>query len=76
MGVSGQDDRGDRPQLIGNRVVPAAATVASENYEYVLTSLEFDQDVYINDVFLCPGQEKDCAPMNCEPCDWSGESVL
>ena len=74
-GVIGQDDRGERPKLVANRVIPLSATVASESYEYLLTTLEFDQDVYINEPFLCPGQESDCTPADCVPCDWSGEAV-
>ena len=69
-------DRGPRPQLTASRVVPLSATVSSEYYEYVSTSLEFDQDIYVNDPMVCGGQDEDCVPTNCEPCDWSGESVL
>ena len=71
------DDRGARPQLINDRVVPLSSKVLGESYEYLLTSLEFDQDVYINDPLMCPGEDRECsAPAACEPCDFSGESVL
>ena len=72
--ASRQDDRGPRPQLIKNRVAPLSGTVSSDYQEYLLTTLEFDQDVYVNDPFLCAGQEEDCTPSNCVPCDWSGEN--
>ena len=64
----------ERPQLTNNRV-PLEATVESKRYEYLLTTLEFDQDLYVNEAFVCAGQEVDCTPSACVPCDWSGESV-
>ena len=74
VGIEGQSG-GERPQLTNNRVVPLSATVANEYYEYLLTTLEFDQDIYVNDAFLCAGQELDCTPTECVPCDWSIEEV-
>ena len=68
------DDRGPRPQLIGNRVVPLSNTLTSELQEYLWTTLEFDQDVYVNDAFVCPGSEDDCIPKDCDACDWSIEN--
>ena len=67
---------GERPQLTNSRVLPLQGMVASERYEYLLTTLEFDQDVYVNDAFLCPGQDRDCVKSDCVPCDWSGEEVV
>ena len=64
-----------RPQLVGSRVLPLQAIVASEKYEYLLTTLEFDQDVYVNDPFVCAGQDQGCVKTGCEACDWSGEMV-
>ena len=71
-----QEDRGQRPQLTNNRILPLSATVASEKYDYLLSTLEFDQDVYVNHAFLCPGQDQDCTVPTCEPCDWTDPSVL
>ena len=62
---------GQRPQLTKNRVLPMEATVSSEKYGYLLTTLEFDQDLYVNDAFLCPGQDRDCASTDCVACDWT-----
>ena len=73
--TNGQEDRGPRPQLINNRVVPLSAVVASERYEYLMTTLEFDQDIYVNEPFMCPGQEEGCVERECVPCDWTGENV-
>ena len=58
-----------------NSVLPLQTTLASEKYSYLLTSLEFDDDVYVNDPFICSGQDEDCEVTNCKACDWSGESA-
>ena len=75
--LQGQEDpRGKRPQLTSSRVVPLSATVVSDDKEFLLTTLEFDQDIYVNDPLLCSGQEWDCSKTDCEPCDWSGENPI
>ena len=71
-----EDSRGPRPQLKNSRVLPLEATVASEKYEYLLSTLEFDQDVYVNHAFVCPGQDEECTPPPCVACDWSGPEVF
>ena len=74
--LGGNSEEGGRPQLVNNRVVPLSATIGNNYKEYLLTTLEFDEDVYVNDPFLCAGQEEDCVMMECEPCDWSGNEVF
>ena len=69
-----QEDKGDRPQLKNSRVLPLDAFIANEKYEYILSTLEFDQDIYLNEPLVCPRQENNCS-YTCTPCDWTGETV-
>ena len=71
-----RQDRGSRPQLVDTRVIPLEATIASEQYGYLLNTFEFDQDVYVNQGFLCAGQDEECNPPPCVACDWSGPEVF
>ena len=65
----------ERPQLLSNQLFFAERKVTSSDYEFAQASFLFDQDLYVNEPFLCGKMEEDCKPVECKLCDWTKEEV-
>ena len=65
----------ERPQLLSNQLFFAERRVTSTDYEFAQTSFLFDQDLYLNEPFVCGKMEEECKPVECKLCDWTQNAV-
>ena len=69
----------ERPRLVSGEYQPRKSTMFGSDYEWIQTSLEFDQPMYLSESFLCPGSEEGCPPfeeLGCVPCDFTNPEVF
>ena len=66
---------GDRPQLVRATYGERSDQFLGSKYEYIQSAFEFDQDLYLNEPYLCINSENSCPPLDCTPCDWSKPNV-
>ena len=66
-----------RPELVASSVWYTNQTIANIPFQYAVVSMEFDQPLYATgNTFLCSSADRACPqPLNCTPCDWSGQNV-
>jgi hypothetical protein len=65
------DPKTHRPKLVKGEYDVRDEVLISSKYEFLQTSLEFDQELFMNEPFICAGGERTCPPLDCIPCDWS-----
>ena len=68
---------GSRPELVSSSVWYSNQTVLNVDFDVAVVRMEFDQPLYTNgQTFLCPSIDQSCPPVECTPCDWSGQQVF
>ena len=68
---------GVRPQLANSSVSFGNANILGSSWDIARVELQFDQDLYVSDMLLCPFIEEPCPSLpSCQPCDWTNAKDL
>ena len=66
----------ERPQLKTATFSERSESFLGSRYEWIESAFEFDQDLYLNEPFVCVNAEAPRPELDCIPCDWSYPGVL
>ena len=64
-----------RPEIVDQKLWFLNQTILNVEYEVAVVQLEFDQDLYLTESYLCGRAEEPCPEIDCIPCDWSSQQV-